>query len=777
MKSTKYFWSVAIFGMLWLAVVSFHSTPGDSPRISTPAKPASAQRPEAAKLEVMNAYGKLPLRFEANQGQTHLQVKFLSHGSGYALYLTPTEAVLSLRESVPSEDRATETLRGMSKHISPEKVTPRARPLPIPKSTVLRVQLLGANPAPHVSGLEELPGKSNYFIGNDPKQWRTNIPTYSRVRYREVYPGVDLVYYGNQRQLEHDFIVAPGADPRVITLGFHGADKLELDARGDLVLHIGEGEVRLLKPSVYQEVEGAKRPIAGGYQLRAKHQVGFEVTAYDESKALVIDPVLAYSTYLGGSAGDSATSIAVDSSGNAYVTGYTQSTNFPTTPSSLLPNTPGATCPGLNVATGTLGIPCYHAFVTKLNAAGSTLLYSTYLGGSGNDVGVAIAVDSSGNAYVTGHTDSTNFPTTGGAVQTALGGCCGGTDALVAKLGPAGNALVYSTYLGGSGIDYGFGIAVDSSGNAYVTGSTASYDFPTTSGAFQTTLGYGGDAFVTVLNPSGSGFIYSTFLGGNYSDGGFGIAVDSFGNAYVTGYTESVNFPTVNPFQASCSLSPYGAYCNGGDAFVTKLNATGKALVYSTYLGGSNGGYGYGIAVDSSGNAYVTGATYSTNFPTTAGAFQTRYAGGGADAFVTKLDATGSKLVYSTFLGGTGYEEGHGIAVDSSGEAHVTGFTSSTNFPAASPLQRPYGGGPEDAFVTKLNVAGSALVYSTYLGGSADDAGLGIAVDSSGNAYVTGFTSSTDFPTANAFQAANGGGYDAFVAKIRPATPPSPGHR
>ncbi len=416
MKSTKYFWSVVILGMLWLAVLSFRSTPAATPRISTPAKLASGQSPEATRLRAVKTYGELPLSFEANQGQTGGPVNFVSRGRGYTLFLTPAEAVLSLREPVASEDETTKALRGMSKPVSPEQLTPRNRPLPSAKSTVLRMQLLGANPAPHVSGLEELPGKSNYFIGNDPKQWRTDMPTYAMVRYREVYPGVDLVYYGNQRQVEHDFIVAPGADPKVIRLGFRGANRLELDTRGDLVLHIGEGEVRLLKPSVYQEVNGARRPIPGGYELKGKHQVGFEVTAYDKTKPLVIDPVLAYSTYLGGSNTDEGRGIAVDSSGNAYVTGYTESTNFPTTASSLLPSTPGVTC-----VEGPYTVPCYHAFVTKLNAAGSALVYSTYLGGSGDDFGSAIAVDSSGNAYVTGFTDSINFPTAN-ALQPAFGG-------------------------------------------------------------------------------------------------------------------------------------------------------------------------------------------------------------------------------------------------------------------------------------------------------------------------------------------------------------------
>jgi len=711
-------WFTALLCLLaLLAMVA-----GRPPRLAPSAN--SALRTPHSALAV--TYARLPLSFEANHGQADEQVKFVSRGSGYTLLLTAAEAVLSLNR--PLRDAAWERGRPARPDAAERAALPGA---------VLRMKLINANPQPEVRGVEELPGKSNYFIGNDPSKWRTNVPNYAKVEYRDVYPGINLVHYGNGGQLEYDFVVSPGADPSAIRFAIEGADKMELDAQGDLVLHAGGSEARLSKPVVYQEVDGVRQEISGAYiltphsSLRTPHsqEVAFALAAYDPTRTLVVDPVLVYSTYLGGSAGDAGYAIAVDASGNAYVTGETHSTNFPT-------------ASPLQAATGGGD----DAFVAKLNPAGSALVYSTYLGGGLDEYGSGIAVDASGNAYVTGRTYSTNFPTAS-PLQATYGG---GGDAFVAKLNPLGSALVYSTYLGGSGNDSGSGIAVDSSGNAYVTGDTSSTNFPTAS-PLQATLEGTQDAFVAKLNAAGSALVYSTYVGGSGSDVGRRIAVDSSGNAYITGYTASTNFPTASPLQ--------GTYGGGDDAFVAKLNAAGSALVYSTYLGGSANDYGYGIAVDSSGSAYVTGYTYSTNFPTVS-PLQETY-GGGTDAFVAKLNAAGSALVYSTYLGGSDFDYGRGIGVDSSGNAYVTGETSSTNFPTAGPLQATNGGGI-DAFVAKLDAAGSALVYSTYLGGSGYEVGYGIAVDSSGSTYVTGVTWSTNFPTVNPLQASGG----AFLAKI-----------
>ncbi len=715
----------------------------------------------ATDARVSESYGKLPLHFETNRGQTDKNVRFLSRGPGYNLYLTANEAVLVLAK--PNAD-ATRDVRST-------QTRPGAKAQE--KSVALRMSLVGAARKPVVSGREELPGKANYFIGKDPAKWRTNVPTYAKVEYRDVYPGVDLVYYGNQRQLEYDFVVAPGADPQKIVLSFKGADKLEIDAEGDLVLHAPGGDIRQHKLVIYQEIDGARHEIDGGYVIKSGKRVGFKLAAYDTTRPLIIDPVvLSYSTYLGSSYFDGASGIAVDADGNAYVTGGTTSPGFPTTPGASQSAFPGGFDP--------------YVFVTKLNPAGTALVYSTYLGsGSGYNFGRGIAVDAAGNAYMTGETRSSAFPTTPGAFQPANAGLY--SNAFVTKLNPTGSALVYSTYLGGSTYDNGTGIAVDADGNAYVTGNAGSTNFPTTLGAFQLSFGGGGDAFVTKLDPTGSTLVYSTYLGGSGQEYSGGIVVDAGGNAYVTGTTHSANFPTT----AGAFQTTFG----GGGPYVTKLDPTGSALVYSTYLGNSAGASA--IAVDANGNAYVTGGTYSTNFPTTAGAFQTTYAGGydvytSGDAFVTKLDPTGSVLVYSTYLGGSdGADSGASIAVDADGNAYVTGATNSTNFPTTPDAsQATYAGGYDvytffDAFVTKLDPTGSVLVYSTYLGGSKVERGFGIAVDGSGNAYVTGSTNSGNFPTTpGAFQATGHAGagynsntYDAFVAKfsdVEPGPPPPP---
>src|SRR3989442_681315 len=486
-----------------------------------PGPPTPAKSDASPRVLVSEAYAKGPLYFEANRGQTDPQVKFLSRSTRHTLFLASTEAVLvftKLEHPRKSEGQDAKARLGrLGKATQP----------------VLRMTFLGANPAARVAGREELPGKSNYFIGNDPTKWRTNLPTYAKVRYDDLYPGVDLIYYGTQRQLEHDFVVRPCADPSLIALGFQGADKLEVDAQGDLVLHTSAGAIRQRKPVIYQEVEGVRREIHGGYVLKDPHQIGFQIAAYDRSRPLVIDPVLFYSTYLGGSGSEEGLGIAVDTAGNAYVTGPTYSTNFPTTPGAFQTTFGGD----------------IDAFVTKLNPIGSALVYSTYLGGSARDEAMGIALDAAGNAYVTGNTFSSDFPTSPGAYQTTFGGGLSVGDAFVAKLDPTGSALIYSTYLGGSGDDRGWGIALDSSGNAYVVGATSSTDFPTTPGAFQTIFGGGpSDAFVAKLNPIGSALVYSTYLGGSDDHKGCGIAADGISgpNAYLTGETASTDFPTTS---------------------------------------------------------------------------------------------------------------------------------------------------------------------------------------------------------------------------------------
>ena len=794
--------------------------------------PAAFRAGSAAQPRLVESYGKLPLSFEINKGQTDAQVKFLARGSGYALFLTGDEAVLSLRKPVQKANGKRQMAKGVAQgsHFNPAAFPGRMRApatgmetnartadpktgsalhllptaeqfknsfasnpesrTPDPDSqapAVLRMRLVGANPHAKVTGLDQLPGKSNYFIGNDPEKWRANVPNYANVKYADVYPGVDLVYYGNQGKLEYDFVVQPGADPRSIRLAINlderGAESqsaidnckssipapLHVKAAGDLVLGTNGGEVTFHKPVVYQPATyneprtKNQEPVEGKYVVKGNH-ITFEVADYDRTRPLVIDPVLVYSTYLGNAGGSA---IAVDASGNAYVTGSTWSSDFPTTPGAFQSTNGGGPGPD-------------DAFVSKLNAAGSALIYSTYLGGSGVDQATGIAVDTLGNVYVTGWADSSDFPTTPGALQTTFVGCvyndrC--SDAFVSKLNRTGSALLYSTYLGGNGTAQGVGVAIDALGNAYVTGVTWSPNFPTTSGAFQPTFGGGTcwgdpctDAFVSKLNAAGSALVYSTYLGGSGGDGGAGIAVDASGSAYVTGSAGSSDFPiTPGAFQTTFG----GSF---GDAFVTKLNATGTQLVYSTYLGGGGVDGGSAIAVDGWGSAYVTGSA-GLYFPTTPGAFEDPSNQG---SFVTKLNPTGSTLVYSTASIG-----GSAIAVDAAGNAFITGGTGSSNFPTTpDAYQTTYGGSDTcyngtpcgDGFVTKLNAAGSALIYSTYLGGGGNDGGYGIAVDASGNAYVTGSTDSSDFPTTpGAFQttfASAGWILDAFVAKISFAVTP-----
>ncbi|HMD83519.1 MAG TPA: SBBP repeat-containing protein [Terriglobia bacterium] len=714
-------------------------------------------------------YAALPLRFEANRGQTDPSVSFLSRGRGYALFLTRREAVLTLSKSSvvsgPPSVGKRQKPGARSQESGANSGHRTADDGQRTTDAVLRLQLVGANPGARVTGADELPGKANYFIGNDPGKWHTDIPTYAKVRYEGVYPGIDLVYYGARGgELEYDFVVAPGADPHAIALDVeaglsrhpsneNGGVKppLQIAPDGDLVIKNDDGEIRFHKPVVYQPANnrgqrttgyGQRTLVEGNYVLQAHNQVGFEVASYDHHRPLVIDPVLAYATYVGGSGGDIGYSIQVDSNFDAYIAGVTNSSNFPTL---------GAV-QGAYRGNG-------DAFVTKINSAGTKLIYSTYLGGSQSDTATALAL-SNGSVFITGYTSSSDFPvnvaiTTPPTLpfQQTYGG--GSSDAFVAQLNTTGNVLVYSSYLGGSGADFGQGIAVDSSGNAYVTGSTQSTNFPITNTApntpYQPSLNGSQNAFVTKVNFSGEALIYSTYLGGSSADSAQAIQLDSSGNAYIAGYTFSSNFPTVAAYQSAIG--------GGSDAFVSELNAAGSALTFSTFLGGSANDYAYGLALDSSSspNIYVTGATVSTNFPTTTGSFQPALAGS-SDAFVCKFNNAGSSLLYSTYLGGTNADQGNAIAVTSGGVAFVTGYTQSTDFPTLNAVQAILGISNNnycgtapcaDAFVTQLNAAGNALTYSTYLGGNGPDFGQGIAVDNNGDPYITGSTSSTNFPVVS----------------------------
>ncbi len=778
------------------------------------------KQPAGAKTNPQLSYATLPLAFEANQGQTDERVNFLARGRGYTMFLTSTEAVLSMPQA--PKEQAGQARIGLSATLQTFfSALPSSQP-----PTVLRMQLLGANANPQVAGLEEMPSKSNYFTSNDPRRWRTNVPNFAKIKYQAVYPGVDLVYYGNQRQLEYDFVVAPGADPQAIVLGFQGMDKLSVDTNGALVLSIAGGEVSLLQPRIYQETDGDKYSISGRYVLldpdsqdsrSGIQKVSFAIDTYDRSKPLVIDPVLVYSTFMGGSSGEAGLTIAADNVGNTYVAGETSSSTFPTA----------------NASQNELGngFPSQDAFIAKFDPTGQ-VVFSTYLGGSDSDTTTDLAIDGSGNAYIRGRTTSaSDFPLVNASFRStdcAENGDC----AFITKFNPQGQ-VVYSTFLGklvSSSLTIGRSLAVDYSGNAYVTGVTASPNFPVVK-AFQGALGGGEDAFVTKLDPIGQA-IYSTYLGAEEGDSGFDIATDGAGNAYVTGNTHSSHFPLVN-----AAYGTHGDDGSLGDAFVTKFDSTG-AVIYSTFLGGSGTDQTYSIAADSTGNAAVTGSTDSPNFPLL-NAFDDSFTSNCVfsrclEGFVTKFDPTG-QIVFSTYLGGSKDDFGYSILEDNAGATYVIGYTQSTDLPVinAFNVNNTDGG---DLFVAKFNLIGQTLyssyvggfgknpynfgfspaggfnlaldgsgnayitgyvggtdalalkldpsgqpIYSTSVGGSDIDFGLAIAADNAGNAYITGVTQSVDFPTKNAFQSnlvccpsSQGTAGDVFVVKIGDAAPPAP---
>ena len=991
-------------------------------KAKTPAKVSASEKSR-------DTYGRLPMSFEPNRGQTNKNVKFLARGQGYGLFLTPTSAVLALNKAAlnPGDE-------------------PSARKQ---SSAVISLSLVGGASNPRLIGDDKLPGKVNYFVGNDQRKWRRDVPTYAKVRYANVYRGIDLVYYGNQQQLEYDFVVAPKANPRTIRLLFAGAEKMSINAEGDLLLHTPSGDVIQHKPIAYQEANGERHQVTASYRLEG-NTVSFEIGNYDKSRRLIIDPVVLYSTYLGGGAGDFGLAVTVDAQGNAFLTGNTFSINFPLAAPFQATNQGGLE----------------DVFVTKLNQAGTALVYSTYLGGTGGDSANSIAVDAQGNAYVAGLTTSDDFPITAGSLQVTKDLV---SDAFVTKLNPSGSALVYSTYLGGDNLDQIFGLAVSADGRAYVAGRTdstrlaatplqrhgnpafkslnggaswspsatgltasnviafashpansnliyagttngvfkssdggASWSvtgtdnvatapefttslvvdpsdpnviyvgtleggvhkstnggglyafkndgFPalvvnalaidplnpatlyaatvfgmfkttnggdtwvdisngiinvvvnelaidptnpnivyagTRSGMYKTTNGgglwfpinegpisggiqisvltidplnpailyaaqtfgsaqifkttnggttwisltnglppavvtaiavdpvtsstlyagtagrgiykstdsgaswtesnaglsnmsvsallvdrntpatvyagtlIGGDAFAARLNPSGSALDQLMSFGGDENDEARGVAIDSTGLPYIVGSTSSTNFPLANAFQ-----STIGGFA---DAFAAKLNATGSGFVYSTYLGGDGTDQGRAIAV-SGGAAYVVGQTSSTNFPT-ANPFQAALSSPSTDAFVTKLNPSGSALDFSSYLGGDFGDQAFGVAVDAGGNTLITGLTNSTNFPSIEPTQATRGGS-SDAFVTRVNASGSSITFSTYLGGSAADQGNGIALDQNGNAYIIGTTSSSNFPTINPFQGTRAGSSDVFVTKLGFPTDP-----
>jgi hypothetical protein len=726
------------------------------------ATPEAKERP-GARPPLVSLAGRVPLYFEPNQGQFATPVTHAARAPGLRLLLTPRAAVLSLTKAKPGPVAV-----DPGAFHEPGAEAPVAHAVDAHaagRDTTIRLSFTGANQTPAVSHLDPLPGISHYYIGSEPDRWSTNVPHYRKVRYEAVYPGIDVVFYGNDQELEYDFVLAPGARTDVIRFSFDGAEELSLDEGGNLLVCVGDLTLTQRAPVVYQEQGGVRTSVAGRYLLGSGGDVGFQVEAYDVTRPLVIDPVLAYSTFyrgpFAGGFASVANSVAADDAGNAYVAGDEDG----------------------------------YAYLTKFSADGSTLVYAAYFGGYGLSSARDVVVDDQGAAYFIGSTTAHDFPTTAGAIDRVCGtGACAANpfsiyDAIVVKLDPSGS-MAYSTFLGGSSADVGAAIALDAAGHVYVTGETSSSDFPTTAGAFRQLPSTGGDAFVTKIDLlDATGPVYSTYLAGTDRDDPRGIAVDAVGSAFVTGLTGR-GFPTTpGAFQAV--QPPSGQHC-----FVTKLQPDGGALAYSTYLNGSRFSFCTGIELDTAGSAYVTGRTDSDDFPTTAGAFDTVCGGTGpcrnnalnvsyADAFVTRLLPDGSGLVFSTFLGGSATETAMGVGLDGAGNVYVAGHTFSGDFPVKDPIQATPTGG-SDVFITALTPNGGALMYSWAFGGSQDDVPIPwpssrplLDVDPAGSVYLAATTYSSDFlivnavhPTPDTAGRLEPNWTSAFVLKIGPTYRP-----
>jgi len=717
--------------------------------------------------------GNLPLWFEAGRNPTG-DAQFVAHGRNSAFSVSPDGAEIVLRQ-------------------------------PDGKTAAVQMKFIGANAAPQISGDAELSGKINYFIGNDQTRWQSGLPTFGKVRLENIYPGVNVVYYGNQQKLEYDFDLAAGVNPDTIVIRFDGAEKISVDSQGELVVELNGGKIIQHEPVACQTFSGARHEVKAGYKLLDAHTVMFAVGNYDRSLPLVIDPILSFSTFFGGNNGEIGWAVALDGQANIYVAGQTLSTqvsnNIPfTTLNAAYPNFGGGSQLG-------------DAFVAKFDNLGTNLLYCTYLGGSLDETAYALAVDAAGHAYVAGFTDSADFPVKNPVVYgTFSGAAINGVvdhnvghypvDAFVSELETNGSSLIYSTYLGGEGADVANGIALDPAGDAFVTGFTYSTNFPTTAAALYPHLRctnnfyVNANAFVAEIASGGNGLNYSTFLGGSNYDVGTAIAFNN-GNVFVAGYTLSTSFPWTNGLTA-CQFLNGSNYLNSSapDAFVTGFAAVGTnlALLYSTFLGSSNAEQAAGIAADAAGNAYVVGWTTSTNFPSTTNGLQlssfvhTNALGylDVTNAFLTQVKWNGAganvSLGYSQIFGGFGVDIAHGVALDPSGNIFIVGSASSTNIPTTGSnlvgSLRATNSGASDVFVTVFKSDFSSLLYSTYLGGAASDFGYGIAVDAAGSAYITGQTiktsssSLTNFPVFNARQTVIDGPNDVFLAKILMASTP-----
>jgi hypothetical protein len=757
------------------AGVSAHRPPLQA-RSQTAARPANQASAPADHSRVNASYAALPLAFEPNVGQTDSQVKYLARGRGYSLFLTSTSAYFAV--PVPSQPARVNSPRPEIDLAAVKRDGHHATAASERHTAVASIEmdLIGSNPQPHISAGNQLPGLTNYILGRDPSKWRSGIAHYGQVRYHDVYPGVDLAYHGAAQvptqgveaqandKFEFDFLINPGASPDAVRLGFRGPKGLRTGVSGDLVIASAAGDLHLHRPFAYQELNGKRQSIDARFVIHADNRVSFALGNYDRNRQLVIDPTVTYSTYLGGSMEDDGNAIAVDGSGNAYITGQTDSTDFPAHGGVV------ATAGGFDV------------FVTELNPLGA-IVFTTLVGGSGDDIGNAIAVDTNSSPagiYIAGQTGSSDFPTTSSVVQPTF--FTGVSHGFVSKISSDGSTLLWSTFVEGSGGDGALGLAivrdasVPTDDDVFVVGNTQSTDLgsrtPGTNGTVNP-LPQGGslnngagangsvDGFIAKLSNGGAQYLFLSYLGGSSDDVAFGVALDPTGKIYVAGQTSSEDFYTTpaNVFQPQCGTD---GHCNasGGnvvdDAFVVAISsANPPAYIYSTYLGGEAKDDAFAVAADSSGNAYITGQTFSTSFPTKNPLTGLSTLVGTQNAFVASLNSAGTALNYSTYLGGKGSEAGDSIAVDSNAIAYVTGYTTSTDFPVTSTTT--FGGGGSfgrDAFLSELSLGGTtlSLPFSTYLGGSGDEDILsgGVTVDAFGRVYVTGDTNSANFPLVNA---------------------------
>jgi hypothetical protein len=705
-------------------------------------------------------YGKMPWYFVENHGQTDPRVSYYAVAQGTDIFFTPQGVTYAL--TTPGASASTL----IAPHSAPASAARSAATVSetAAQRWAVVVDFVGANAASRPRGEERTPTVVSYFRGPQ-AEWKTGLPTYQRVVYANVWPGIDLIYEGTAAgALEYSFVLHPGADPEHIRLAYQGATSVTRTPVGQLEVNTPVGSLTEESPVAYQEdASGQRTPVTSSYVLRSgaaeeDPAYGFLLGAYDRSRTLVLDPVvLIYSGFIGGANYDQGNGSAVDGAGNAYISGYTSSdeTSFPVTVG-----------PDLSY-NGSF----YDAFVAKFDPTGKTLLYLGYIGGAGgfSDVGQSIAVDQAGNAYIAGTTysDQATFPVTAGPDLTFNGGF---TDAFVAKVDASGAALLYCGYIGGAADEDGNGVAVDAAGAAYVTGGTFSDEtsFPVTVGPGLLHKGLE-DAFVAKVDASGASLLYAGYIGGADDDTGHAIALDSLNNAYITGQTFSTEatFPVaVGP---DLTYNDLGA----GDAFVAKIDDGGKTLIYAGYLGGASQEDGNGVAVDASGSAYIAGFTLSNQatFPVTVGP-DTSFNGGGGDAFVARIKPEGTGLVFGGYIGGAGADFGRGIALDGKGNAYVAGGTSSDQltFPVSGGPDLTYNGGGDDAFVAKVRADGTILLYAGYLGGNKNDAGFGVAVDKGGAAYVTGVTRSAKFPIKVGPDMSFNGGGDAFVSKVTQLT-------